>query len=298
MDLPRVLVLVVTLLSMGLSGPTIRYAAAPALAVVLWRVAFSFPPLALGAVLARRAPPLLYGAAAGAFLAGHWIAWVVSVQLTSLASASVLIDTGVLWAAILSRPLLGEPVTRRQWLGLALALAGVSLVVTAHHAGRHSLLGDAVALAGAFAWTAYSFVGRRARTGGGDPERSAGFWAYTATVYGAVGLIVLAAALATRTPLAGFDQRTWLALGALGLFPTLLGHGGLNYLLRYLGPARLGLFALVEPVVATLAAWPLFGETLYPQTALGVVLALGGVGLGGTAGGEPPGASSRGQTID
>lgn len=294
MDLPRVVVLVVTLLSMGFSGPLIRYAAAPAIAVVLWRVVFSFPPLALGALIQRRRPPLLLGAAAGAFLAAHWIAWVVSVQLTSLASASVLIDTGVLWAALLSRPLLGEPVTRRQWLGLSLALGGVTLVVTAHHAGRHSLLGDAVALAGAFAWTAYSFVGRRARTGGGDPARGAGFWAYTATVYGAVGLCVLAVALVARTPLAGFDERTWLALAALGLFPTLLGHGGLNYLLRYVGPARLGLFALVEPVVATLAAWPLFDETLYPQTALGVVLALTGVGLGGSA--SSPGREESART--
>jgi drug/metabolite transporter (DMT)-like permease len=289
MDLPRLVILVVTLLSMGISGPTIRYAAAPALAVVLWRVAFAWPPLAVGALVQRARPPLLLGAAAGLCLAWHWIAWALAVQTTSLASAAVLIDTGVLWAALLARPLLGEPVTHRQWLGLVLALGGVTLVVTAHHVGRHSFSGDAIALSGAFAWTAYSFLGRRARRrwdprGSRDQPAGTGFWGYTATVYGAVGLLVLALALSTRTTLAGFDTRTWLALAALGVFPTLLGHGGLNYLLRYMGPARLGLFVLVEPVVATLAAWPLFGETLYPQTAIGVVLALTGVGLGGAPG--------------
>jgi len=273
LDLPRILILALTLTSMAISGPTIRFVVAPALAVAFWRVALAWPVLA-GVALARRERwPLLRGAAAGLFLAWHWIGWVLAVQTTAMASASVLISTGVLWASLLSRPVLGEPLSRRQWLGLALALLGVTVVVSAGHGGRHTLRGDLYALSGAVAWVAYSFIGRRAR-------QRAGFWSYTASVYGTVGLLLLGATLIRGVPLAGYEPRSWLALGVLALFPTLLGHGGFNYLLRFLGPARLGLFTLSEPVCATLLAWPLFGEPLGLQVGLGGLAVLAGVALG------------------
>ena len=53
-----------------------------------------------------------------------------------------------------------------------------------------------------------------------------------------------------------------------------------DYLLRFIGPARLSLFTLVEPVLAALAAWPLFGEVPTVQQAIGGVLTLVGVALG------------------
>jgi drug/metabolite transporter (DMT)-like permease len=267
------LVLILALLSMSVSGPTTRFAAASALAVVVWRIAFAWPVLAGAALLRRETWPLRQGAAAGFFLTLHWLSWTLAVQRTSIASASLLVSTGVLWAALLSRPLLGETVSRRQWGGLALALGGVVLVVTGKQTAHHSVLGDVFALIGACAWVGYTFVGRRAR-------QQASFWAYTSTVYLTTALLTLGAAVALRTTLVGFDGHTWLALIALALFPTLLGHGSCNYLLRHMPPARLSLFTLSEPVLATLYAWPLFGEVPRPQMVIGGIATLVGVGLG------------------
>lgn len=271
---PKTLLLLgVVLLSLPVSGPSIRYVAAPALAVVLWRIVLSWPVLC-GVALARGETwPVRSGVLAGLFLAGHWVGWVLAVQRTLMASASILISTGALWAAVLSRPLLGEQVSRLQWAGLGLALAGVGLIVSGRSVGRHSLEGDLLALAGALAWVGYTFVGRRAR------QRSS-FWGYTATVYATAAILVLAVALAAHVPLLGLDGRSWLALGLLAIFPTLIGHGGLNYLLRFFGPARLGLLSLTEPVITTAAAWPLFGEVPCARVVLGGLCALSGVGLG------------------
>jgi drug/metabolite transporter (DMT)-like permease len=273
MDLPRTLLLVVALLSMSISGPTIRFAAAPALAIVVWRVWLAWPVLA-GMALARREPwPLRQGLLAGLALAAHWVTWVLAVGSTSIAHASLLIDTGALWSALLSRPLLGERVSRRQWAGLGLALLGVGLVVTTQQAAGFSVVGDLFALGGSLAWVAYTFIGRRAR-------QRAGFWGYTATVYLSTGLVTLAAVLLTRAPLVGYDRRTWIALATLAVFPTLLGHGSCNYLLRFIGPARLSLWTLAEPALATLYAWPLCREVPGAQTIAGGVIALVGVALG------------------
>lgn len=103
---------------------------------------------------------------------------------------------------------------------------------------------------------------------------------------------MFATALLWRQPLTGFDSRSWLALVILAALPTLLGHGGLNYLLRFMGPARLALWTLSEPVFATaLAAW-LFGEIPVPQVILGGVAILAGIILGVTGtdirASEPP----------
>jgi drug/metabolite transporter (DMT)-like permease len=273
MDLPRSILLFVALLSMSISGPTIRFAVAPALAVVVWRVWLAWPVLA-GAALARREHwPLRQGLLAGMFLAVHWVTWVLAVSSTSIAHASLLIDTGALWAALLSRPLLGERVSRRQWVGLGLALLGVALVVTTQQAARYSVVGDLLALGGSLAWVGYTFIGRRARL-------RSGFWGYTATVYLSTSLVTLAAALALRVPLVGYDRRSWIALATLALFPTLLGHGSCNYLLRFIGPAQLSLWTLCEPALATLYAWPLCDEIPGGQTIIGGVVALVGVGLG------------------
>jgi len=273
MDPFRIIVLLVALLSMSISGPTIRFAAASALAVVVWRVCLAWPALACGALVRRDAWPLRQGLAAGLFLAVHWLSWVLAVQSTSIASASLLIDTGALWAALLSRPLLHEPVSRRQWLGLGLALVGVALVVTVRHGPGHALRGDLFALLGSFAWVAYTFIGRRAR-------QQSGFWGYTATVYLATSIVSVGAALLWRAPLWGFDPRTTIALVVLAIFPTLLGHGSCNYLLRYIGPARLSLWTLGEPILATLYAWPLFGEVPTVHIVIGGLTTLAGVALG------------------
>jgi drug/metabolite transporter (DMT)-like permease len=269
----RYLVLATALLAIGLAAPLIRLAVAPALAVALWRTVFAWPALATVAAVRRERWPLVFGVPAGVFLALHWYTWIVAVQTTTIASAGVLVCTGSLWTALLSRPLLNEEVPAQGWLGLAVALGGVALVVTTETTGQHSLFGDLMALAASLAWVGYTFVGRRGR------ER-AGFWGYTATVYGVTAVLFVAIAVGTGQRLAPLAPTAWLAVGGLALFPTLVGHGGLNYLLRHIGPAQLSLWTLVEPVLAVAIAFPLFGEVPALQEVLGGLVTLAGVGLG------------------
>ncbi|MBW2737172.1 MAG: DMT family transporter [Deltaproteobacteria bacterium] len=273
MNAQRYLVLAMTLLSMGISAPTIRYAVAAPLAVGIWRLIFSWPLLAGVSLKQGERWPLAQAAGAGFFLALHWLCWVIAVQRTTIANASLLVSTGALWSALLSRPLLGETISVRHWVGLGLALLGITLVLLARPGGNHSVAGDLFALAGAFAWVGYAFVGRRAR-------QHAGFWGYTAAVYGATGVFMGGAAFLCRTPLIGYSPTTWMALVVLALFPTLLGHGGINYLLGYMGPARLALWVLSEPVFATIYAVWLFGEVPTLQIIIGGVATLGGISLG------------------
>jgi drug/metabolite transporter (DMT)-like permease len=55
-------------------------------------------------------------------------------------------------------------------------------------------------------------------------------------------------ASAFRTPFAPYPARAWLLFFALGLVPTVLGHGLVNQALRSLPAPTVGLFLLGEPV--------------------------------------------------
>lgn len=267
--------LVVALLALGFAAPLIRVAGAPALAIAVWRTALAWPVLAAVALARREQWPWARALPAGLFLAVHWVCWILAVQTTLISTAALLVCTGTLWAALLSGPLLGERVGARQWMGLVLALLGIALVLLPGReaGGPHTLVGDLLALAAALAWVGYMFIGRRAR-------QRAGFWGYTATVYLAAAVTVAAVALVWGVPLLALEPRGWAAVAGLAALPTLLGHGGLNYLLRHMGPVRLGLWTLVEPVLATLAAWPLFGEVPTVLVVVGGAATLLGVALG------------------
>lgn len=258
----------------GGSAPIIRFAVAPAMAIVVWRAALAWPILAVIALIRREKWPGFRAAAAGAALALHWSLWIVAVQKTTIGSASLLVCTGALWAAILSQPLLKEKISRRQWFGLLIALVGVAAVLTAKGGGaNHSFIGDLYALGGAFAWVAYAFIGRKAR-------QNAGFWSYTAALYATTNIVTLICALGLQIPLSGYSTQSWWAIITIAILPTLLGHGTVNYLLRFIGPAKLSLSQLMVPVLAAILAMLLFNEIPSVQAVAGGALTLVGVAVG------------------
>jgi drug/metabolite transporter (DMT)-like permease len=122
------------------SGPLIAACAAPVLAVAFWRTALAVAadaPLVLsreaGALAGLRGRELRLTLIAGALLAGHFAAWVVSLRMTSVASSTALVCLQAGWAVLFSW-LAGDRPTRPVLAGLALVLAGVALVVTGGHA--------------------------------------------------------------------------------------------------------------------------------------------------------------------
>ncbi len=267
------LLLAAAVFSMGMSGPLIRLAEAPALAIVAWRAAMAWPFLAAMSLVKREVWPWKLAIPAGFSLALHWIAWVIAVQTTTIANASVLICTGALWSTLLSRPLLKERIRMNQWFGLLLALLGVILIVTVRSQGRHTVGGDVMALLGSFAWVAYAFIGRRAR-------QQSEFWGYASAVYLSAIAVILIVTWTTQVSLFSLSSRGWIYVTAMAIFPTLIGHGTLNFLLRFLGPAKLSLWGLLEPVLASLVAWPVFNEIPPIQVLSGGVITILGVALG------------------
>jgi drug/metabolite transporter (DMT)-like permease len=296
---PPLLVLTAAVLAMSWAGPLVRFTDAPALVVAAWRLTISVAFIAV--VLAVRRTPLpkltggdwLLAAVAGVFLAVHFWAWVASLDLTTVSSSVVLVSTQPVFVALLSGMFLGERATRRQWLGIFVAVMGAVIIARGDFdLGRDALIGDGLALAAAVFVSIYYIIGRRLRAG-------IDLWWYVGIIYGiAAVVLMLAAAAAPGVRLTGYGTRDWLVFAALAAGPMMIGHTGLNYALRYVRAYVANLTVLGEPIGATLIAWllPSIAEVPGPQVLVGGALILFGIGLtvlrrGG--GGAGPGDRNR-----
>ncbi len=187
--------------------------------------------------------------------------------------SALIVGTQPVLVAALAGVVLGERVTARQWLGLVLAIVGVTLVVWRKlEAGFGTLEGVALcllALCGITLATLY-----QKRFCGTLPLRSGSVIQYAAAGL-ACGLGVLIFEEGRITWSGEFVfALAWLTL-VLSLGAVML----LYWLIRRGEAARVSsLFFLVPPVTA-LVAWPLFGETFGPLALAGMVITALGVAL-------------------
>ena len=275
----------VAVVAMSWAAPLIRLSAAPPLAIAAWRLTIATLLLApaLAGSTSQRAewarlgwPARRIAMVAGVFLALHFAAWITSLRLTSVAASAVLVSLSPVFAWVFSRAFLGERPARRQAIGIALAIAGAAIIALgdARAAGRGALIGDLLALAGAAFGGAYFVIGRRLRA-------DLGLVAYITPVYGVAAVVLLAWATGRHEAFVAYPARDWLVFTALAVGPMLVGHGGLNYALRYLPAYTVNVAALGEPIGATLIAWllPAIAEPPSLAALAGGILALAGIAL-------------------
>jgi drug/metabolite transporter (DMT)-like permease len=256
-----VLLVAVALTAVSTSGPLIAATAVPALAIAFWRNALAsglLLPVALASCrdelrqLDRR--ELRLAAVAGGMLALHFATWTPALTYTSVASATALVATQPVWAALISGRR-GEPVGRAVWLGIGIAMSGAALLaaVDLQVSGR-ALVGDLLALAGGAFAALYM-------TAGSEVRRSVSTTTYTLLCYGTTAGLLLVVCLAARQPLTGYDADDWLKLVALTLGAQLLGHSLFNRVLKTVGPTTVSMLILLEIPGAALIAAAFLGQT-------------------------------------
>lgn len=284
--MPASLVLCLALIGISFAGPLVRLSHAHPLAIAIWRLGFSLVIIAIALVTTgswrqwRRLDRsgLLIAIGAGTMLAFHFWTWNASIGLTTVAASVVLVNMQPALVALLSAGWLHEPPSRRQWLGIGVAMAGAFVVALpdmasgGHDTSGRALLGDVLALIGAATAACYFVAGRRLRS-------TLDLWPYVAVVYGTCFVVLLALAAAVHAPVLGQPPRELVIFVALAIGPMLFGHTGLNWALKYLPAYVVNLTLLGEPVGATVLAAILPGIREVPgvATLLGGALILVGI---------------------
>lgn len=279
---PRdLLLLLVAIVAVSTSGPLIAAAAAvPALAIAFWRNAMAGAVLTPVVLLRRRAElrrldgrERRLALLAGLMLALHFGTWIPAISYTSVASATALVATQPVWAALIGTAR-GETISRRVWVGIVVSLLGALLLTGADlTVSREALLGDGLAVLGGIFAAAYM-------TTGSEVRRSVSTTTYTAICYSTTALLLLVVCVAFRQDLTGYDGRDWLKLIALTAGAQLLGHSLFNVVLRTTHPTVVSMSILFEiPGAALIAALFVAGQTLTWLAAPAVALLVAGLAI-------------------
>lgn len=265
----------VAVLMVSTSGPLIRWAAsngAPALSIAMWRNALASLVIVPVMVLTRRAElramprrDWLLCVGAGLVLAAHFAAWVPSLGYTTVASATALVATQPVWAALIARSR-GERVSRAGWVGIGVAVAGAAALSGLDFgvSGR-AVWGDVLAILGGIGAGAYVAIG-------GSIRQRVSTTVYTGICYSTAAVALLLVCALGRQPLTGYQTPAWVAIAGLTVGAQLLGHSVFNHVLKTTSPTFVSLSILFEVVGAALLAGVFFDEwpsaTAIPAAAL------------------------------
>ncbi|MCP4964619.1 MAG: drug/metabolite exporter YedA [bacterium] len=184
--------------------------------------------------------------------------------------AATAIAAVPLWAAVWSR-LFGEGTTVREAAGIAVGFVGVAILATAGDLAV-SALGAVLILISPVLWALGSVWSKRLDLPDGAMATA------TEMLTGGVLLAVLAPVFGERFD--GSPQlASWLALGYLILFGSMIAFSAYMYLLRNVRPALATSYAYVNPAVAVLLGVSLGNETVSFRSVLALPIILVGVGL-------------------
>jgi drug/metabolite transporter (DMT)-like permease len=279
-------VLALSLLGISFAGPLVRLSAADPVAIAVWRLGFSLVIVAVFLAMTGewrdwtriKANELALAAAGGVSLALHFWAWNASIHLTTIAASVTLVNLQPAVVASISAVVLKEAPTKRQVVGIAVAILG-ALVIAAQDlqtgmapSGNAPLLGNLLAMSAAVTAAIYYTIGRSLR-------KSLGVWAYVGIVYSAAFVTLSVIALSRGVTLAPQPPREIAIFAGLALGPMLLGHTGMNWALKFLPAYVVYLTVLGEPVGATLlgALIPSIRQIPTAATLVGGAIVLGGV---------------------
>ena len=192
----------------------------------------------------------------------------------SSGATAVLCSTTPLWYAILGRERLGL----RSWLGLALGLAGVAILILSRSGAQTlSLPGVGAIMVAVILWAYGTLHGRKYIKG----EGLLGQVSVQMLTGGTLALLLV--------PFTGgflHAPLTWrasLAVGYLAVFGSLVAYSAFIYLSKAWPPTKMSTYVYINPVVAVLLGCLFIGEPFSLPMAFGMVIILTGVGLLQTA---------------
>jgi len=180
--------------------------------------------------------------------------FIAALNHTSVARVLFILAVAPVLAALLARVTLGEPITRRTAVAMALALAGVAVMLGAP--GEGDLAGDGLSFLVALAFALMIVITRWRRDVSMAP----------ATCLSQVILVAVFLPFATPGEIGG-DDVVWLA--ALGIGQIGLGFALLTVGARLIPAAQVGLITLLEVVLGPVWVWLALDERPGTLTLVG-----------------------------
>jgi drug/metabolite transporter (DMT)-like permease len=204
----------------------------------------------------------------GIWLAGYAVGFTLAYTMIGAGVGALLLFGAVQATMILAGLTSGERPRVTDWVGLALAMAGLSWL-TLYGANRPSASGALLMVIAGICWGAYSIAGRRSR----DPMAATAdnFWR---------GALLAIAVLGYLAATKGHVTTTGVLLATTsGAVTSGLGYTVWYSVLPALGAWRAALVQLTVPVLTGLGAALVLGESITTRLVVSALLVGGGVAL-------------------
>jgi drug/metabolite transporter (DMT)-like permease len=212
--------------------------------------------------------------AAGLFFAADLGVWHFSILYTSVANATLLANLQPIFVTLAGWILWRRKVTRAFLVAMGLAIFGMFVLIGPNFAvGGTRLLGDALGALTAVFYGSYLLTIKLVRDAGASTARIMA-WSTTITA-----VALLPVALAFPQPFLPASLGGWGAVLGLAIVTQILGQGIIAYAFAHLPASLSSVSLLIQPVMAALFAWLLFGEAVGPLQFAGGAIVLAGIWL-------------------
>lgn len=215
-------------------------------------------------------PLLVFSLITGTFFA---LAWFMCVDMTTVATAVILLYAYPSIVTIASVFTLNEKLTPQKALALPLTFAGAVLVAGAQdfEAGfSFDMAGIALGIYASIGAAVYYIWGKKFLD-----KYSANTVILYMTVLSIPGLIVLTLPFGLLSSAIPTDAWIWIV--ALGFFPGTVGFVVSMVALNHIEASKASIVASIEPVAAVAIAFVVLSQEINALQALGVALVFGGV---------------------
>ncbi len=213
---------------------------------------------------------------AGMFFGLNLIGMITSLEHISVMINQVLIATNPIWVAILEVTVLKGRLNRMIWLGIFVAFIGGVVIATSTTGapaiieGGNAPLGVGLALFAALMAALYFVIGRSVRS-------SVSLVPYIWIVYTSGSVFTFIIIFFNQVPVTGYDPQGYFWVLALAILAQIIGHGTLNYVVKFLPPTLLSVMGQSVPILSGVWALLIFAEVPTVLQILGGIVILIGV---------------------
>ena len=206
----------------------------------------------------------------GLVTAVHFLSFVAAFNFTSIAHTLTLCYTAPIFVTLFSAMFLKEHIQARKYVGIAVVVVGIGVLVGFEPALTPSMLiGDGLALLAAVAFGVYSVMGRSQR-------ELYPLLTYAFGVYAVAALWLIPSALASLTP-SGYGLQQILALLWVGIVSLAVGHTLYNAAVRRAHATYANLIATQEITGGVILGAIFLGQMPTANSIAGIVMTLLGI---------------------
>ncbi len=202
--------------------------------------------------------------------------WQTSIVKTSVASATLLVNTTPVYVGLFTLLVLRQRLPARFVSGAGLAMAGSAILLGISRSDLDDWNGALMALTAAVFYAGYLLLMTAARRSG---EAVSLLYMSSLSATGVLGLY----AVLIGNPFSGFPASSWFAMAGAAVVSQIGGVLGIVWALRFVPTTVASVVLLAQPVGTSLLGWWLLSEPLAPIQILGGVTVLAGIVLASRA---------------